>query len=102
VDGSPLGVGKTVRVGVTVWASAAWATEAVDVYRAPDANSPAWTYVGTRAPASPGAQVLSVTFALPPGARQAVRAHYRTGGSAAACGKGTTDDHDDLAFAVGP
>lgn len=50
----------------------------------------------------PGAQVLSIRTARSSGARQAVRAHFRTGGSPATCGSGTADDHDDLAFAVDP
>jgi subtilisin family serine protease len=100
LDGAQLAAGKTVRVDAKVWASSAWKTEALDVYSASDATSPSWTYVGTLQPSSAGAQTLSVSYALPTGARQAVRAHYRNGGTAASCGSGSIDDHDDLVFAV--
>jgi hypothetical protein len=102
VDGARLAVGRTVQVDLRVWASSAWATEAVDVYEAPSADTPVWAYVGTVRPLAFGEQALSIRAVLPAGARQAIRAHYRTGGSAAACGSGTTDDHDDLVFAVDP
>lgn len=102
LDGSSLAAGKNVQVDVRVWASSTWSTEAVDVYATSDAMSPSWTYVGTLTPTAAGAQVLSVPYKLPSGALQAVRAHYRNGGSPSSCGNGASDDHDDLAFAVGP
>lgn len=102
VDGASLAAGKLVQVDVKVWASSAWSTERVDIYQTSDASSPAWTYVGTLSPGAPGAQVLSTSYVLPSGSLQAVRAHYRNGGSPSDCGSGTIDDHDDLAFAVGP
>jgi leucyl aminopeptidase len=46
--------------------------------------------------------VLSVNYVLPAGGVQAVRARFRYLGSAAVCGAGTYNDHDDLVFAVGP
>jgi hypothetical protein len=102
VDGSLFGPGKQAQVEVKVWASGSgWETERLDVYSAPSASSPVWTLVGTLAPAGPGAKVLSMRYPLPAGSVQAVRAHYRDGGDAAACGTGAIDDHDDLAFAVG-
>jgi hypothetical protein len=103
IDQSPMATGKQVRVSVSVWASTlSWGSERVDVYSAPDATSPAWTYVGTLQPAGSGAQVVWLNFVLPSGSLQAVRAHYRTGGTPSSCGTGSFDDHDDLVFAVRP
>jgi hypothetical protein len=44
-----------------------------------------------------------VTYRLPAGALQAVRAQLRYAGDATfVCGGGTFDDRDDLVFAVNP
>jgi phosphatidylserine/phosphatidylglycerophosphate/cardiolipin synthase-like enzyme len=43
---------------------------------------------------------LSTSYTLPAGGLQAVRANFRSGGSAAVCTTGSYDDHDDLIFAV--
>jgi len=47
-----------------------------------------------------GLQTLSLTYTLPVGTMQAVRAHFRNQGEPSPCGTGRLDDHDDLAFAV--
>jgi hypothetical protein len=98
VDGGALAAGKLVRVEVTVWA---WSSaDKLDVYFAPSAASPAWTLAGTVAAPAKGVYTLSVTYPLPAGAFQAVRAAFRYGGSASPCSTGPFDDRDDLAFAV--
>jgi hypothetical protein len=101
-DGTPLAPGKVVRVEATVWAWSASA-DALDLYAAPDASAPAWTFVATVRPAASGRQTLAATYTLPAGGPlQAVRAIFRYGGAPAPCATGAFDDHDDLAFAVAP
>jgi hypothetical protein len=99
LDSTNLASGKTVRVEATVWAYSTTADK-LDLYYAPNANSPTWTLISTLSPAGTGAQTLSATYTLPVGALQAVRARFRYQGTAGACGTGAYDDHDDLAFAV--
>jgi hypothetical protein len=101
LDGGPFTTGKQVRVEVTVWAyPAAYASDKLDLYYAADAQSPSWTFLTTLTPSAAGAQVLSATYNLPPGARQAVRGVFRYGGSPAPCTTGSYDDHDDVVFPV--
>jgi leucyl aminopeptidase len=102
VDGTPFAPGKQVRVEATVWAYSTFSSDKLDLYYTANANSPSWTFIGTLAPTKGGAQALSATYTLPAGALQAVRARFRYGGSAGACGTGSYDDHDDLIFAVSP
>jgi leucyl aminopeptidase len=102
VDGTPLKAGKQVRIEATVWAYSTPSSDKLDLYYAANANSPTWTFIGTFTPAAGGAQTLSATYTLPTGSLQAVRARFRYGGSAAACGTGSYTDHDDLVFAVQP
>jgi len=100
VDGQPFAPGKSVRVTATVWAAVAkydW----LDLWYAPNANSPVWTLIGTLSAPGTGAQIMSMTYTLPTGALQAVRATFRFSGHANVCTTGSYDDHDDLAFAVG-
>jgi subtilisin family serine protease len=108
-DGLGLAPGKEARVEVTVFASSAYDADALELYHATSADSPAWRHVATLLPARAGLQVLSTTYRLPPGALQAVRARFRYGGIAAPCGtviangnvvSGIYDDHDDVAFSV--
>jgi leucyl aminopeptidase len=101
-DGTALAPGKTVRIDATVWAWTTPAQDKLDLYYAANANSPTWTFITTLTPAAAGAQTLSATYTLPSGALQAVRARFRYQGSAAACGAGSYNDHDDLIFAVNP
>jgi len=49
-----------------------------------------------------GSQTFSATYTLPTGTLRTVRARFRYNGSAATCGAGAYDDHDDLIFAVNP
>ena len=99
-DGSLFAPGKTVRIDATVWAWTTPSNDKLDLYYAADASSPSWTLLATLTPTAGGAQTLSATYTLPTGALQAVRARFRYQGSAAACGAGGYDDHDDLVFAV--
>ncbi len=99
-DGSPLAAEKDARVEVTVWAWSGYTSDKLDLYAAADATNPQWTLLATLTPAGAGQQVLAVTYKLPAGTRQAVRAHFRYGGAPAACGAGSYDDHDDLVFSL--
>jgi len=100
-DGSGFAPGKTVRVDATVWAWTSPSADHLDLYFAPDANSPVWSLIATLTPTAAGAQTLSATYTLPSGGSvQAVRARFRYQGSASSCSTGSYDDHDDLAFAV--
>ena len=98
-DGGPLTAGKVARITATVWAYSA-SSNALDLYSAPNANSPTWTFLNTIVPSGTGAQTLTTTFALPTGGLQAIRAHFRSGGTATPCSTGAYDDSDDLVFAV--
>ncbi|NJL28324.1 MAG: hypothetical protein HC897_10760, partial [Thermoanaerobaculia bacterium] len=100
LDGSNFAPGKTVRIDATVYAWSTGASDHLDLYYAANANSPSWTYIGTVNPSGGGLQTLSATYTLPSGSMQAVRARFRYNGSAAACGTGAYDDHDDLVFSV--
>jgi hypothetical protein len=100
LDGTDFAAGKTVKVEATVWAWTTPSSDHLDLYYAANATSPTWTLIGTLTPTVAGSQVLSASYALPTGAQQAVRARFRYTGSAAACGTGAYDDHDDLVFAV--
>jgi leucyl aminopeptidase len=100
VDGTSFAAGKTVRIDATVWAWTTPSSDKLDLYRAANAVSPAWTFVATLTPTVAGAQTLSATYTLPAGALQAVRARFRYGGSASSCASGSYNDHDDLIFAV--
>ncbi|HYO70609.1 MAG TPA: Ig-like domain-containing protein, partial [Archangium sp.] len=101
-DGTPFAPGKTVRIDARVWASSSlYRYDLLDLYYAADARAPSWVRIGSYSVFAPGAQTLSATYKLPSGATvQAIRGRWRMGGSAVACGTGSSDDHDDLAFAV--
>jgi leucyl aminopeptidase len=93
--------GTTATVTATVWAYSGFTSDALDLYSAPNANSPTWTLIKTIVPTKAGAQSLSATFTLPTGSLQAVRAQFRyLGSSRSACTTGSYNDHDDLIFAV--
>jgi hypothetical protein len=101
LDGGNLAVGKTVRVDATVWAWTTPSSDHLDLFYAPDANSPVWNLIATLTPTVAGAQTLSANYTLPAGgSAQAVRAHFRYQGTATPCSTGSFDDHDDLVFAV--
>ncbi len=97
-DGGPLTAGKTAKVTATIWAYSA--ANVIDLYSAANANSPSWTFLSSVSASAAGVQPLSTTFTLPAGGLQAVRAHLRYNGSAAACSTGSYDESDDLIFAV--
>ena len=105
-----LTAGGTAVVEVKIWATQAFVMDALDIYYTADAAaaSPVWQYHTTVAPDRAGAQVLTASYKLPAGTRQAVRTQLRFGGGFVAneptlvCGEGTFDDRDDLAFEVSP
>ncbi|HTS35408.1 MAG TPA: protease pro-enzyme activation domain-containing protein [Candidatus Solibacter sp.] len=99
-SGGPLTHGTTATVTATVWAYTGFTSDALDLYSAPNANSPTWTLIKTIIPTKAGAQTLSATFTLPTGTLQAVRAQFRYLGRASSCTTGSYNDHDDLIFAV--
>ncbi|MGD0682570.1 MAG: phospholipase D-like domain-containing protein [Terracidiphilus sp.] len=101
-NGGALTQGNTVTVTATVWVySISGSTkDYLDIYYTANASSPSWVLAATIAPTATGAQTLSTTYTLPTGSLQAVRANFRSGGSAAVCTTGSYDDHDDLIFAV--
>ncbi len=101
-DGTALAPGKTVRIDATVWAYSSFSSDKLDLYYAPNATSPTWTFIGTLTPTAAGAQTLSATYTLPTGSLQAVRAQFRYAGSAGTCSTGGYNDRDDLVFAVNP
>ncbi|HYD40382.1 MAG TPA: Ig-like domain-containing protein [Anaeromyxobacter sp.] len=96
LDGGPLRGGASARLTATVWAYSGG--DVLDVYSAASASSPSWVWVGTATPTVSGAQTLSVTYTLPVGATQAVRAVFRYGGTRSSCPTGSWDDKDDLVF----
>jgi hypothetical protein len=99
LDGSPLAVGKTVRIDATVWGYSSYLGDYLDLYYAPDAGAPAWVYVGSQQATASGSHVLSKTYTLPSGsARAVVRGVFRYSGSAGSCPGGAYTDVDDLVF----
>jgi leucyl aminopeptidase len=100
VDGTVLTHGAQVKVAVTIWAYSSFANDKVDLYAADNASTPQWVLIATLAPTAAGAQTLTTTTTLSAGPVQALRAHIRYKGSAAPCGTGAYDDHDDLVFSV--
>ena len=100
VNGQAFAPGSSVRVDATVFANVNFGADWLDLYYAANANSPVWALIGTLKAKAAGSQVLSMTYTLPAGALQAVRATFRQGGRASSCSAGVYDDHDDLAFAV--
>jgi len=93
--------GGAVRIEAKVWATASFATDRLDLFVAPSAQSPVWTLLGTLTPTKAGAQVLGFDHVLGTGALQAVRVQLRHGGAPnGGCSTGELDDRDDLVFAV--
>ncbi|WP_224365833.1 Ig-like domain-containing protein [Hyalangium versicolor] len=100
VDGSPLVEGKQVNISATVWAWSTPSYDWLDLFHAPDANNPVWTYLGSLQPALAGSQMLSTSFTLPAGGLQAIRGVFRYKGVSASCSELSYSDNDDLIFAV--
>jgi subtilisin family serine protease len=102
LDGSALAPGKLVQVQATVWVFSAL-SDRFDLYVAPDASAPAWTWAATTTLPGTGLQTLNVTFTLPAGGSvQAIRGILQWGAVTGSCVPGSFNDHDDLAFAVAP
>jgi len=112
IDGNNFAAGGMVRFEATVWASSAFAADAVDFFYAADARSPSWRWLGTAVPRAAGAQTFSGTYQLPSGDWQAVRVQYRKQAASptplpfplpkapGACATGGYNDRDDLVFPV--
>jgi hypothetical protein len=100
LDGTALASGKTVRIDATVWAYAAFTSDALDLYAATSTTSPSWVLLGTLSPTRSGAQTLSTMYVLPAGPIQAIRGQFRFGSSTGPCTSGEFNDRDDLIFAV--
>ena len=100
VDRTNFAPGKQVNIEARVWAYSA-DYDTLDLYHAPNANSPSWTLVATLTPASWGQQTLQATYTLPTGSLQAIRGVFRSTSTSTPCSTGAFDDHDDLVFAVG-
>ncbi|QRK12661.1 hypothetical protein JQX13_23080 [Archangium violaceum] len=104
-DGSTLAAGKTVTLEATVYAYSL-VQDKLDLYYSASVDSPSWTYLGTYAPSRSGLNTVSVSYTLPAGSVQAVRANFRfvdssnTNSPASFCSTGNYDDHDDLVFTV--
>ncbi len=84
-----------------MWAPSSYSTHKLDFYYAATTSNPSWTYLTTLTPAGSGPQTLSANYVLPPYAGvQAVRAVFRSGGSASPCSTtgSAYDDRDDLAL----
>jgi hypothetical protein len=73
---------------------------ALDLYSAVNASSPAWVHIATLSPTASGVQTLRTTYTLPSGTLQAVRGVFRATATASPCSNGAYDDRDDLVFAV--
>src|SRR5262249_2941111 len=54
VDGSPMALGKTVRIEATVWAYSGYTSDKLDLYYAANAASPSWTFLTTLTPPAAG------------------------------------------------
>lgn len=99
VQGGGLTPGNVVRVSAVIWAKST--SDRLDVFRAASATSPSWVLVGTLTPTVFNApSTLHVTYTLPAGTTQAVRASLRRNGSAVSCPSGGYNDRDDLVFAT--
>ncbi|MEM6533640.1 MAG: S8 family serine peptidase [Myxococcota bacterium] len=101
LDGQNLAPGSTVEISADVWAWSNPGSDFLDLFHAPDANSPEWTLIETIQPSGSGAQTLTAQFTLPEGGVQAIRGQFRFNGTDAPCGAGNYTDRDDLVFAVG-
>jgi subtilisin family serine protease len=99
--GGLLAHGKQVRIEANVFAGVDPSIERLDLFSAPDARAPVWTWIATLSPRDLGPNLLSTVFTIPEGSGlQAIRGVYRSGGSSSTCPSGSTDDVDDLAFTV--
>lgn len=99
-DGTELAPGKSVTVEVYVIPDSSL-TQTLDIFSAADVTQPVWTHVASRTPVPNTGQTLTATFTLPNGhATQAIRASLRSGTTVSPCPLGSSDDRDDLAFAV--
>jgi leucyl aminopeptidase len=94
-----------VKLQATVYAYSL-VQDKLDLYYTSSVDSPSWTFLGTFTPSQSGLNTFSVSYTLPVGAVQAVRANFRfvdassPNSPASLCSTGNYDDHDDLLFSV--
>jgi hypothetical protein len=101
LDGSGLAPEKEAKIEAKVWVYSD--SDRLDLYFAPNALTPAWTFITTLSPTGSGLATLTATYTIPAGGTlQAIRGVFRYGGSAAPCAPGSYSDHDDLIFATIP
>jgi hypothetical protein len=98
--GGTFAPGRKVVVTANLTATSAFSGNVVDFFFAPDATQPVWVPFASLVPSGAGAQVLEAGYLLPAGALQAVRVQLRVGGTPA-CAAQSSNDADDLVFAVG-
>ncbi|RKG68952.1 hypothetical protein D7V80_10520 [Corallococcus sp. CA054B] len=100
VDGTSLGPSKTVDIVATVWGYSGYSSDALDLYFAPEANSPVWTFIGTLPATAAGSHSLTKRYTLPAnaGPRSVIRGVFRFGAGGGACPGGSYNDVDDLVF----
>ena len=98
--------GDLVTITATVYCWGSGTSDYIDFYSASDASNPNWQKIGQRkrCPGS-GLQNMSVSYNLPQGATQAVRANFMYGSGNPGvnkCTPGKYDDTDDLVITVKP
>jgi hypothetical protein len=102
VDGTNLAPGKLVNVETKAYLLGD--ADFIDLYHAPNANSPVWTFIATlnRTGSVHDFVTLATQFTLPAGGTslQAIRANLRVFGTPSPCTPGSWNDRDDLAFTV--
>ncbi|MBM7117348.1 hypothetical protein I3V78_27740 [Archangium primigenium] len=103
---SPLHEGQLVRADVTIWADSGtggYPSDRLDLYLAPDYRAPVWKHLTTLTPSGKDQQKLGITFTLPPGDTQVLRASLRkVYDPLAPCAAGLYVDNDDLLLDVLP
>jgi hypothetical protein len=98
--GGTFAPGRKVVVTANLTATSAFSGNVVDFFFAADATQPVWVPFASLVPSGPGAQVLEAGYLLPAGALQAVRVQLRVDGTPP-CAAQSSNDADDLVFAVG-
>jgi subtilisin family serine protease len=103
LDGTNLAPGKRVSVETKTYLLGD--VDSIDLYYAPDANAPSWTYITTLHRSGAVHDIVSLTaefnLAATGGSLQAIRANLRVFGAPSPCSPGEWNDRDDLVFAVG-
>ena len=102
-SGEDITEGSTVTVKADAWCWDNGRYDFIYFFHASDATDPDWNLTGRIQCTGGGKQTLSVSYELPKGTLQAVRAsiRYENGNAAqGACGSGSYDDADDVVIEV--